>query len=87
MKTSYAKIIKKVETSATNAGDGKCSRDAVWSGSWCRKLNMLGIYMQRSWIITGVTALILTLIYTFTSPILKFIRQSKWLEVDQLEIE
>ncbi|PIA55611.1 hypothetical protein AQUCO_00700134v1 [Aquilegia coerulea] len=41
------------------------------------QLNMLGIYMQRSWIITGVTALILTPIYVFTSPILKFIRQSK----------
>ncbi|KAK1300982.1 Protein TRANSPARENT TESTA 12 [Acorus calamus] len=39
------------------------------------QLNMLGVYMQRSWIITGVTALILTPIYVLTSPILKGLRQ------------
>ncbi|KAL5715132.1 hypothetical protein ACHQM5_016999 [Ranunculus cassubicifolius] len=44
---------------------------AVGAGS----MNMLGIYMQRSWIITGVTALVLTPIYLFASPLLKFIRQ------------
>ncbi|ONK64893.1 uncharacterized protein A4U43_C07F31170 [Asparagus officinalis] len=41
------------------------------------QLNMLGIYMQRSFIITGVTALILTPIYVFASPILKLLHQSK----------
>lgn len=41
------------------------------------QLNMLGIYMQRSFIITGVTALILTPIYAFASPILKLLHQSK----------
>lgn len=39
------------------------------------QLNMLGIYMQRSWIITATTALFLTPFYVFTSPILKFLHQ------------
>ncbi|KAF9620238.1 hypothetical protein IFM89_010973 [Coptis chinensis] len=41
------------------------------------QVNMLGIYMQRSWIITCITALILTPTYVFASPLLKFFRQSK----------
>ncbi|KAF2294437.1 hypothetical protein GH714_011344 [Hevea brasiliensis] len=41
------------------------------------QLNMLGIYMQRSWIITGVTALVLTPFYVFASPLLKLLRQDK----------
>nr|QEY08345.1 MATE efflux family protein member 2d [Crocus sativus] len=41
------------------------------------QVNMLGIYMQRSCIITGVTALILTPVYVFTSPILKLLHQSR----------
>ncbi|KAL3538938.1 hypothetical protein ACH5RR_002304 [Cinchona calisaya] len=41
------------------------------------QFNMLGIYLQRSWIITGVTALLLTPIYVFASPILKVARQNK----------
>ncbi|CAA7393819.1 unnamed protein product [Spirodela intermedia] len=40
------------------------------------QLNMLGIYMQRSWVITGATALLMTPIYVFTSPLLKLLRQS-----------
>ncbi|CAH9126135.1 unnamed protein product [Cuscuta epithymum] len=39
------------------------------------EFNMLGIYLQRSWIITGITALLLTPVYIFTSPILKLLRQ------------
>ncbi|KAM0937379.1 putative multi antimicrobial extrusion protein [Dioscorea sansibarensis] len=45
------------------------------------QLNMLGIYMQRSWVITGVTALVLTPFYVFTSPILKLLRQSENISV------
>ncbi|XP_058081014.1 protein DETOXIFICATION 33-like [Magnolia sinica] len=41
-----------------------------------RQIHMLGIYLQRSWIITGFTALALTPIYVFTSPILKLLRQA-----------
>eukprot|EP00268_Persea_americana_P061290 TRINITY_DN7728_c0_g1_i3.p1 TRINITY_DN7728_c0_g1~~TRINITY_DN7728_c0_g1_i3.p1 ORF type:complete len:217 (-),score=21.41 TRINITY_DN7728_c0_g1_i3:2754-3404(-) len=40
------------------------------------QIHMLGIYMQRSWIITGVTAMVLTPVYIFTSPILKILRQA-----------
>ncbi|KAF8405160.1 hypothetical protein HHK36_010059 [Tetracentron sinense] len=40
------------------------------------QINMLGIYLQRSWIITGITALILTPFYIFASPILKLLHQS-----------
>lgn len=41
------------------------------------QMNMLGVYMQRSWIITGTTAVLLTPLYVFASPILKSIHQSK----------
>ncbi|XP_010941865.1 protein DETOXIFICATION 33 isoform X1 [Elaeis guineensis] len=41
------------------------------------QLHMLGVYMQRSWVISGVTAMVLTPIYAFTSPMLKLVRQSK----------
>ncbi|XP_057996976.1 protein DETOXIFICATION 33 isoform X2 [Hevea brasiliensis] len=41
------------------------------------QLNMLGIYMQRSWIITGVTALVLTPFYVFASPLLQLLHQDK----------
>lgn len=40
------------------------------------QLDMLGVYMQRSWIITFVTALVLTPFYVFASPLLKLLRQS-----------
>ncbi|XP_058081015.1 protein DETOXIFICATION 33-like [Magnolia sinica] len=40
------------------------------------QIHMLGIYLQRSWILTGLTALALTPVYIFTSPILKFLHQS-----------
>ncbi|KAK6946199.1 Multi antimicrobial extrusion protein [Dillenia turbinata] len=41
------------------------------------QFSMLGIYLQRSWIITFVTALCLTPVYVFTSPLLKLLRQDK----------
>ncbi|XP_057964235.1 protein DETOXIFICATION 33-like isoform X2 [Malania oleifera] len=41
------------------------------------QVNMLGIYLQRSFIITGITALFLTPVYVFTSPLLKLIHQDK----------
>lgn len=41
------------------------------------KLHMLGIYMQRSCIITGITALLLTPVYIFVSPILQILQQDK----------
>lgn len=40
-------------------------------------LNMLGIYMQRSCIITGITALFITPFYIFASPLLQLLRQDK----------
>ncbi|EOA23848.1 hypothetical protein CARUB_v10017066mg [Capsella rubella] len=40
------------------------------------KLSMLGVYLQRSWVILNVTALILTLLYIFAAPILAFIGQT-----------
>lgn len=41
------------------------------------QFDMLGVYLQRSWIITGVTSLLLTPVFVFTSPILKLLRQDK----------
>jgi MATE family multidrug resistance protein len=40
------------------------------------QIHMLGVYMQRSWIILFVTALALSLIYIFSPPILKLFGQS-----------
>ncbi|CAF2003965.1 hypothetical protein YC2023_085437 [Brassica napus] len=40
------------------------------------KLSMLGVYLQRSWVILNVTALILTLLYIFAAPILASIGQT-----------
>ncbi|OMO78329.1 Multi antimicrobial extrusion protein, partial [Corchorus capsularis] len=39
--------------------------------------DMLGIYMQRSWVILNSTALILCLIYIFAAPLLKLIGQTE----------
>ncbi|XP_071935486.1 protein DETOXIFICATION 33-like [Coffea arabica] len=41
------------------------------------QVGMLGIYLQRSWIITIVTALFLTPIYLFASPMLKLLHQNR----------
>ncbi|CAI8608753.1 unnamed protein product [Vicia faba] len=40
------------------------------------KLDMLGIYMQRSWLILNATAIILSLLYIFVEPLLKLIGQT-----------
>jgi MATE family multidrug resistance protein len=40
------------------------------------QLQMLGVYMQRSWIICLATSLVLLPLYVFTSPILRLLRQS-----------
>ncbi|OIT40436.1 PREDICTED: protein DETOXIFICATION 31-like isoform X1 [Nicotiana attenuata] len=47
-----------------------------------KQLEMLGTYMQRSWVILTTTALVLIFPYIFATPLLKFIGQtpdiSKW---------
>ncbi|CAH8277350.1 unnamed protein product [Arabidopsis lyrata] len=40
------------------------------------KLSMLGVYLQRSWVILNVTAILLSLLYIFAAPILAFIGQT-----------
>ncbi|KAL1327498.1 hypothetical protein HN51_037549 [Arachis hypogaea] len=40
------------------------------------QLRMLGIYMQRSWVILNTTCLILSLLYVFAKPLLNFIGQT-----------
>ncbi|XP_066309727.1 protein DETOXIFICATION 33-like [Miscanthus floridulus] len=40
------------------------------------QLQMLGVYMQRSWIICLATSIVLLPLYIFTSPILRLLRQS-----------
>ncbi|KAF3780112.1 DETOXIFICATION 29 protein [Nymphaea thermarum] len=39
------------------------------------QLDMLGVYMQRSWVILNTTALLLCLFYIFATPLLKLIGQ------------
>lgn len=41
------------------------------------QLDMLGIYMQRSWVILLVTALFLMFFYIFATPLLKLIGQTE----------
>ncbi|GAB4839069.1 Protein DETOXIFICATION 35 [Ancistrocladus abbreviatus] len=41
------------------------------------ELHMLGIYMQRSWIILGISCIILLPIYIFATPILKLLGQQE----------
>ncbi|KAJ8760373.1 hypothetical protein K2173_014343 [Erythroxylum novogranatense] len=41
------------------------------------QLDMLGIYMQRSWVILFTTALFLSLIYIFAAPFLRLIGQTE----------
>ncbi|CAN6459867.1 unnamed protein product [Victoria cruziana] len=40
------------------------------------QFDMLGVYMQRSWVITLLTALLISPLYIFTSPLLKALHQS-----------
>ncbi|KAF8087389.1 hypothetical protein N665_0588s0055 [Sinapis alba] len=40
------------------------------------KASLLGVYLQRSWVILSATALILSLLYIFAAPILTFIGQT-----------
>lgn len=42
-----------------------------------KQYEMLGIYLQRSWIVLSLTAVILLPIYIFTTPILVFLGQDK----------
>lgn len=42
-----------------------------------KQLHMLGVYMQRSWIILNVMCLFLLPIYLFATPILRFFGQKK----------
>ncbi|KAL1352285.1 hypothetical protein AAHE18_06G155600 [Arachis hypogaea] len=42
-----------------------------------KKYEMLGIYLQRSWIILFMTSLLLLPIFIFTAPLLKFLGQEK----------
>ncbi|KAG6535165.1 protein DETOXIFICATION 29-like [Zingiber officinale] len=39
------------------------------------QLRILGVYMQRSWVITLATAVVLTPLYVFTTPILRLLHQ------------
>ncbi|KAK9117281.1 hypothetical protein Sjap_016228 [Stephania japonica] len=41
------------------------------------QLDMLGVYMQRSWVILDTTALILSLLYIFAKPLLRLIGQKE----------
>ena len=40
------------------------------------KLDMLGVYLQRSWVILGTTASLLCLLYVFAAQLLKLIGQT-----------
>lgn len=41
------------------------------------QVNMLGVYMQRSWVILSVTSILLLPLYIFAAPVLKLLGQQK----------
>ena len=41
------------------------------------QVNMLGVYMQRSWVILSLTSILLLPIYIFAAPILKLLGQQE----------
>uniref|UniRef100_A0A0D6R5V7 Protein DETOXIFICATION n=1 Tax=Araucaria cunninghamii TaxID=56994 RepID=A0A0D6R5V7_ARACU len=60
----------------TMLGMGSALETLCGQAFGARQIHMLGVYMQRSWIILNVTALFLSLIYIFAPPILKLFGQS-----------
>ncbi|KAI3859109.1 hypothetical protein MKX03_008174 [Papaver bracteatum] len=44
-------------------------------GYGAKRYHMLGIYLQRSWVVLTITAILLLPVYIFTTPILKFLGQ------------
>lgn len=42
-----------------------------------KQLHMLGVYMQRSWVILGITCICMLPIYIFATPILKLFGQNE----------
>ncbi|KAK6136800.1 hypothetical protein DH2020_029470 [Rehmannia glutinosa] len=60
-----------------NLGMGSALETLCGQAVGAGQYEMLGIYMQRSCIITIVTAFLLTPLYIFTSPILNLLRQNK----------
>lgn len=41
-----------------------------------KQLNMLGVYLQRSWVILFTTALLLSPLYIFAAPLLRLIGET-----------
>ncbi|KAK6136814.1 hypothetical protein DH2020_029449 [Rehmannia glutinosa] len=60
-----------------NLGMGSALETLCGQAVGAGQYEMLGIYMQRSCIITIVTAFLLTPLYIFTSPILNLLRQDR----------
>ncbi|KAK6136829.1 hypothetical protein DH2020_029424 [Rehmannia glutinosa] len=60
-----------------NLGMGSALETLCGQAVGAGQYEMLGIYMQRSCIITIVTAFLLTPLYIFTSPILNLLRQDE----------
>ncbi|XP_048501734.1 protein DETOXIFICATION 30-like isoform X1 [Beta vulgaris subsp. vulgaris] len=41
-----------------------------------KRINMLGVYLQRSWVILNTTAILLSLLYIFATPLLKLVGET-----------
>ena len=55
---------------------GECVRDAMRPSLWGEQYHMLGIYMQRSWIVLFLCSILLLPMFVYAAPILKLIGQS-----------
>ncbi|KAL2903382.1 Protein DETOXIFICATION 29 [Bienertia sinuspersici] len=61
---------------STMLGMGSALETLCGQAFGARQYNMLGVYMQRSWVILYTTALLLSLLYVFATPLLLFIGET-----------
>ncbi|RDX58240.1 Protein DETOXIFICATION 35, partial [Mucuna pruriens] len=65
------------ESTSMNLGMGSATETLCGQAYGAGQINMLGVYMQRSWVILFVTSIFLLPIYMFSAPILKLLGQQK----------
>ncbi|TVU46072.1 hypothetical protein EJB05_05590 [Eragrostis curvula] len=64
-----------VSMDGTQLGMGSALETLCGQAVGAGQTDMLGVYIQRSWLICGATAVVLTPTYLFTAPILRGLRQ------------
>ncbi|CAA0839845.1 root hair specific 2 [Striga hermonthica] len=65
------------QTFAGHMGMGSALETLCGQAYGAGKIGMLGVYMQRSWIILLATSVLLTFLYAFAEPVLLLLRQKE----------